>query len=44
VRIRDGEIAEDQVLAASVVIPPIGETEPATESDAHTGSVAETAQ
>jgi ABC-type lipoprotein export system ATPase subunit len=29
VRIRDGEIADDRVLAAAVV-PPIAETEPAT--------------
>ena len=43
-RIRNGEIVKDQILAAAVVIPPIGETEPATESDARTGSVAETAQ
>jgi predicted ABC-type transport system involved in lysophospholipase L1 biosynthesis ATPase subunit len=37
VRIRDGEVADDRVLAA-VVVPPIAETEPAT---APTGSVSE---
>jgi len=35
VRIRDGEIADDRVLAAAIV-PPIGETEPAAEDPAET--------
>ncbi len=42
VRIRDGEIADDRVLAAAV--PPIAETGPATQPDANGAGVTEVAQ